>query len=87
MKINNIGPLSVNPYKKQLDKVQGNEKAATRTDKVEISTAAKEMQVTSKVTTERIEKVEALKQQVEAGTYKVNADSVAKSVLQYYSKN
>ncbi|MFZ3590388.1 flagellar biosynthesis anti-sigma factor FlgM [Bacillus sp. DJP31] len=87
MKINNIGSLNVNPYKKHLNKVQGGEKAAARTDKVEISSAAKEMQVTSKVATERLEKVEALKKQIEAGTYQVHADSVAKSVLQYFSKN
>ncbi|NEY72264.1 flagellar biosynthesis anti-sigma factor FlgM [Bacillus mesophilus] len=87
MKINNINSLNVNPYKKNLNKVQGAEKSATRADKVEISSAAKEMQVTSKVAAERLDKIQALKQQVEAGSYQVDAESVAKSVIQYFSKN
>jgi negative regulator of flagellin synthesis FlgM len=87
MKINNINSLNVNPYKKNMNKVQDSEKAAARTDKVEISSAAKEMQVTSKVSVERSDKVQALKQQVEAGTYQVDAGAVAKSVIQYFSKN
>jgi negative regulator of flagellin synthesis FlgM len=87
MKINNINSLNVNPYKKNLNKVQGAEKAAARADKVEISSAAKEMQVTSKVAAERLDKVQALKQQVEAGSYQVDAESVANSVIQYFSKN
>ncbi|WP_456277625.1 flagellar biosynthesis anti-sigma factor FlgM [Bacillus sp. AK128] len=87
MKINNINNLNVNPYKKNVAKLQNSEKLATRADKVEISTAAKEMQVTSKVATERLDKVQALKQQVEAGVYQVDAEAVAKSVLQYYSRN
>ncbi|WP_246942753.1 flagellar biosynthesis anti-sigma factor FlgM [Bacillus pinisoli] len=87
MKINNINSLNVNPYKKNLNKVQSSGKAADRTDKVEISSAAKEMQVTSKVATERLDKVQALKQQIEAGTYQVDAEAVAKSVIQYFSKN
>jgi negative regulator of flagellin synthesis FlgM len=86
MKINHINSHNVNPYKKNLNKLQSTEKSASRADKVEISSAAKEMQVTSKVTAERLDKVQALKQEVEAGTYQVDAKAVAKSVIQYFSK-
>lgn len=87
MKINNINSLNVNPYKKNVSKAQEAAKSTAKSDKVEISSAAKEMQVTSKVAAERLDKVQALKQQVEAGTYQVDAESVAKSVIQYFSKN
>ena len=85
MKINHFGPIGVNPYKKQMNKVAQTEKA-TQTDKVEISSAAKQLQETSPITVERQQKVEALKQQVQSGTYKVNAEDVAKSVYDFYFK-
>ena len=85
MKINQFGPVGMNPYKKQMNKVVQTEKA-TQTDKVEISSAAKQLQETSPITIERQQKVEALKKQVQSGTYKVNAEDVAKSVYDFYFK-
>lgn len=85
MKINQFGPVGMNPYKKQMNKVVQTEKA-TQTDKVEISSAAKQMQETSPITIERQQKVEALKKQVQSGTYKVNVEDVAKSVYDFYFK-
>ncbi|MFS0864958.1 flagellar biosynthesis anti-sigma factor FlgM [Fredinandcohnia sp. 179-A 10B2 NHS] len=85
MKINQFGSVGMNPYKKQMSKIAETEKT-TKTDKVEISSAAKQLQETSPIVVARQQKVEALKQQVQSGTYKVDSESVAKSVYDFYFK-
>nr|WP_106783716.1 flagellar biosynthesis anti-sigma factor FlgM [Lysinibacillus timonensis] len=86
MKITSYGVNNVNPYKKQqqkLNAVNGNTPFA---DKIEISPAAKEMQVNSGYSAERAEKVEKIKAQIESGEYQVNARKVAEDMLNYYRK-
>ncbi|MFT4414412.1 flagellar biosynthesis anti-sigma factor FlgM [Fredinandcohnia humi] len=85
MKINHFGPLGINPYKNQMNKVAATERS-TKADKVEISSAAKELLEASPITVARQEKVEALKKQVQSGTYKVDSEAVAKSVYDFYFK-
>lgn len=87
MKINNFGTSGINPYKKQLGKVdQANKAEAVKgTDKVEISSAAKELQQVN--SSARTDKVEALKKQVQSGNYEVDAQEVAKSIMNFYSKD
>ena len=87
MKINNIGLTGINPYKKQINKLDSIQKESLKMDKVEISTAAKQLQEVSPVTIERQGKVEALKQQIEGGTYQIDVKAIAKGVFNYYSKN
>lgn len=88
MKINNYGTQGINPYKKQINKLdQANKTAGQGTDKVEISAAAKELQQVSQVSPERAEKIDALKKQVQSGNYEINPQDVAKSILNFYSKN
>ncbi|WP_306009940.1 flagellar biosynthesis anti-sigma factor FlgM [Bacillus sp. MMSF_3328] len=88
MKINNFGPSGINPYKRQQNKQDtANAQAKKAADKVEISSAAKEMQQTSKIDQQRQARVEELRIQVENGNYKVNPKEVAKSLLDYYTKN
>jgi negative regulator of flagellin synthesis FlgM len=87
MKINNFGPSGVNPYKRQMDKLNQVERAAgKKTDKVEISTEAKEMQQVSQFAAERHAKVDELRIQVENGNYKVNPKEIAKSIVNFYFK-
>lgn len=87
MKINNIGTQGINPYKKISKVDQSNKAEGTKgTDKVEISAAAKELQQGSQVSSARTEKIDALKKQIQNGTYEVNAQDVAKSILNFYSK-
>ncbi|SDP95037.1 anti-sigma-28 factor, FlgM family [Litchfieldia salsa] len=86
MKINQTNLAGINPYKKQVNKVVQTEKTV-KTDKVEISSAAKQLQETSAVTLERQEKIDALKQQVQNGTYKVDPEKIAKSIVNYYFKS
>ncbi|WP_113971322.1 flagellar biosynthesis anti-sigma factor FlgM [Rossellomorea aquimaris] len=86
MKINNIGNQNINPYKRNLNKMDqlGNigKKAS---DKIEISSAAKEMQEVSKIGKERQAKVEALKDQVQSGNYTIDPKAIAKGLKDFYN--
>ena len=57
-----------------------------KTDVVEISSEAKEMQSISSIEKERQTKVEELKAQVENGTYNLQPNQIAKSMIDYYRK-
>ncbi|AOH57118.1 flagellar biosynthesis anti-sigma factor FlgM [Peribacillus muralis] len=87
MKINNVGMTGVNPYNLQANKA-GNikESKAGAQDKVEISSAAKEMQQSSPIPAARQAKVDELKMQVENGNYKLNAQATAKGLIDFYRK-
>ncbi|MEK3992170.1 flagellar biosynthesis anti-sigma factor FlgM [Robertmurraya sp. FSL R5-0851] len=85
MKINNIGTTGINPYKKAINKLDKvNNTTTTKADKVEISSAAKEMQQISQVDSTRQKKVEELKQSVQNGTYKPNSTATASSIINYF---
>ncbi len=84
MKINNNGISGINPYKQHMKKMDKQIQSGQKADKVEISSAAKEMQVASQITVERQAKVEELKAKVENGSYKVDAQAVAKSIQNFY---
>ncbi|MBE4907057.1 flagellar biosynthesis anti-sigma factor FlgM [Bacillus luteolus] len=86
MKINNLGPTGINPYKKQMNKMAAVESKASKADKVEISSEAKQLQETSPVTVARQERVDALTKQVQSGNYKIDANAIAKSVYDFYTK-
>lgn len=87
MKINNVGMTGVNPYNTQVNKM-GNvkETKVNSSDKVEISSAAKEMQQLSPIPAARQAKVDELKSQVENGTYKMSAQDTAKGLIDFYRK-
>nr|WP_110112538.1 flagellar biosynthesis anti-sigma factor FlgM [Bacillus sp. CGMCC 1.16541] len=87
MKINRYGSFSVNPYKKQMDQQQKANVIDHKKDKVEISSQGKEMQHVNAFSTERQQKVEELKKQIQQGTYKVEPQDVAKSMIDFYTKN
>ncbi|WP_342600353.1 flagellar biosynthesis anti-sigma factor FlgM [Psychrobacillus sp. FSL H8-0483] len=85
MKISNIGLNQVNPYKRnqQLsEKAQNTSK--TTADQLEISSVAKSMQTKSPVEVEQAERVAAIKADIDAGTYKVDAKKLAANILNYY---
>lgn len=87
MKINNFRPSGVNPYQNQQNKMDHLEKSKQKkTDVVEISPEAKEMQSISSIDKERQTKVEELKAQVQNGTYTPQPNQIAKSMIDYYRK-
>lgn len=81
MKITPIHLNSVNPYNKQQRTIDVTASKSTFTDKVEISTTAKEM---STVNTERTQKIQKLKEQIQSGDYQVDARKVAEDLLKFY---
>lgn len=87
MKINHFGPSGINPYKRQMNNIENAKSSAKAgTDKVEISSTAKEMHQLSQFSSSRLEKIEQIKMQVQNGTYKVNPEQVAKSMIDFYTK-
>lgn len=88
MKINNYGTQGINPYKKQVSKIdQVKTEAVKGTDKIEISSAAKELQQVTQVSQARTEKIEALKKQIQNGSYEVRSEDIANSIVNFYTKN
>ncbi|XXM72047.1 flagellar biosynthesis anti-sigma factor FlgM [Lysinibacillus sphaericus] len=85
MKINNIGNQNVNPYQRNINKLNAAEKTGkSASDKIEISSAAKEMQEASKLVKDRQAKVEALKDQVQSGNYTIDPKAIAKGLKNFY---
>jgi negative regulator of flagellin synthesis FlgM len=87
MRINHLGSMDVNPYRRQFDKEMQAKKPLDKQDKLEISAAAKELQQVSQWTIERQEKVRKLKEQVQNGTYKIDPEAIAKSIYKFYFEN
>ncbi|WP_042350843.1 flagellar biosynthesis anti-sigma factor FlgM [Bacillus massiliigorillae] len=87
MKINNVGPSGMNPYKNNLNKFDATKKSLfSGKDKIEISTTAKDLQQSSQIVAQRQEKVQQLKLSVENGTYKLDPRGTARSLVDFYSK-
>ena len=86
MKINNVGVNAVNPYKRQAQKLDAAEQTRKQAaDQLQISSVAKELQ-SSSFSTERAERIQQLKVDIESGNYKVNAKQVAEDLLAFYRK-
>ena len=84
MKITSYGINAVNAYKNQVRNVKSGADKASFADKIEISKAAQEMQGVSTYSTERAERVQQLKKDINSGEYKVDARKVAEDMLKYY---
>ncbi|WP_039042134.1 flagellar biosynthesis anti-sigma factor FlgM [Sporosarcina sp. ZBG7A] len=85
MKINNNPIPPVNPYRaNQVKSEKAGFEKAVQSDRLEISKEAKSLSEISPVTAQRNEKVNALKAQIQAGTYKVDAEQLASDLIGYY---
>lgn len=87
MKINPLGSQGVNPYKRQANKYDQAKAFNQQNDKVEISSTAMKMQQVSQFSDQRQAKIDMIKSQIENGTYQINSKEVAKSIINFYSKN
>ncbi|HWO77297.1 MAG TPA: flagellar biosynthesis anti-sigma factor FlgM [Bacillus sp. (in: firmicutes)] len=88
MKIHNFGTPGMNPYKQTFAKQESILKQQpTGSDKIEISHTAKELQQQSTFVTDRQKKIEAIQTQIENGTYKVDAEKVAKSLVDFFGEH
>ncbi|MEG0472391.1 MAG: flagellar biosynthesis anti-sigma factor FlgM [Solibacillus sp.] len=86
MKINPIGIQAINSYKNQTRSVNNTKTNPSFADQIEISSQAKEMQGTSTYATDRANKVQKLKEEIQSGNYKVDARQVAEDMLKYYRR-
>ncbi|VDH00966.1 flagellar biosynthesis anti-sigma factor FlgM [Lysinibacillus sphaericus] len=85
MKITNNNIPPVNPYRtNQVKNEQTKNDTAVQKDRLEISKEAKQLSEPSPITSQRNEKVSALKAQIQAGTYKVDAEQLASDLIGYY---
>lgn len=85
MKINKMNIPAVNPYKaNELQVKKSAQQQLAQKDKLEISTEAKQLSEITSYATERKTHVQNIKEQIDAGTYQVNAENIAKSLLKYY---
>ena len=85
MKIQKFTPPAINPYKtNQLKAEQTEQKAKVKTDKLEISSEAKQLSEVSSFTLGRNERVQELKAQVQAGTYEVKPEQLANNLVKYF---
>lgn len=85
MKINEPGRINaVNSYQKQHGQRIDAVNKKKQVDQVQISTEAKELQsINQMLSPERTEKVDVLKQQVQSGTYHVEAGKIAEKLLPF----
>lgn len=86
MKINpNLNVNNINPYKRNQMKTEAaHSTAKVGADKLEISDAAKQLSGLTSYPAERAERVQQLKAQVEAGTYKPDAAKTAEDLLKFF---
>ncbi|WP_416147315.1 flagellar biosynthesis anti-sigma factor FlgM [Salipaludibacillus sp. HK11] len=83
-----INPMqSVQAYNKLQESQDRQQKTQTkRADQVEISSEAKQMAKSKEISAERQERVNEVKTQIDQGTYKVNAQEVAKKFYEFWDK-
>lgn len=85
MKIYNYGVNKVNPYQNQSLKTEQVKKSTLNvTDQLEISSTAKDLQGMKSYTSDRAERVQQLKEQVQSGNYTVDVQKLASDILKYY---
>ena len=87
MKINKFNLPPINPYKANQLKIEKAEpKVKAQTDKLEISSEAKQLSGIPSYSVERNERIQEIKSQIEAGTYKVDPETIAQNLIDYYNK-
>ncbi|RLL47123.1 flagellar biosynthesis anti-sigma factor FlgM [Oceanobacillus piezotolerans] len=85
MKINGPNPTNFNPYKKIMEKQAAQQKEMKKQDQVEISEQAKQLQETDKPNAKRAAYVQEIKQAIQSGEYKVNAEKTAQKMIDFWS--
>ncbi|PLS01441.1 flagellar biosynthesis anti-sigma factor FlgM [Neobacillus cucumis] len=82
MKINDVSRLQgLQSYKNSISKVQNQEIKKAQVDKVEFSQAAQE-----KISVDKEKRIQALKEQIQNGTYKVDSEKIADKLLSNWNK-
>lgn len=85
MKINPMHSVKAYQKNQEVQELQKQDQVKKQ-DQVEISSEAKKMAKSSEISTDRMELVQEVKQQVNSGTYKVNHEEVAKKLYDFWNK-
>lgn len=85
MKIQGPNHSSFNPYSKQVQKQSEIKNTAQKTDELQISSKAKELLENAKPEADRQVRVEKIKQAVENGEYKIEAEKTAKKMIDFWN--
>jgi negative regulator of flagellin synthesis FlgM len=86
VKINHIGTSGMNPYKRQMNKLDNVASTINKSDRVEISSEAKELQHVLSIEKEREIHVDQIKKQLQAGKYNIDPREIGKGIIRYYSR-
>lgn len=84
MRIDHRFSMGVHPYRQYAGIPEGKTGQPGRRDRVEISEEAKELQQRSTWAAEREEKVRRLKEQIDNGTYEIDARAIAEKLYKFY---
>jgi negative regulator of flagellin synthesis FlgM len=85
MKINNFGKVNLNPYQKNIMK-QEQIAQVKKSDKLEISSEALELQKGSPIELERQNLVKELKEKVQSGEYEIEPKKIAEKMYSYWNE-
>ncbi|MFV8826452.1 flagellar biosynthesis anti-sigma factor FlgM [Alkalihalobacterium sp. APHAB7] len=86
MKINPYQAIQNTTYRKQVEKQMATNETKMKKDQLQISKAAMELQQSTKIDAARQEKVNELKEKVQSGNYKVDAQAVANKLYDYWNQ-
>lgn len=86
MKIHGPNLAKLAPYQTQLKQTDPKKKV-NREDQLDISSAAKQLQETKKVNTQRAEYVQNIKNKINTGQYEVDHEKVAQKMIDFWSKH
>ncbi|KSU83096.1 anti-sigma-28 factor, FlgM family [Fictibacillus enclensis] len=85
MKINSINHVNMNPYTRQNQpSSMKNEEMMNKSDELQISTEAKELQSSEQISPSRQEKLQDIKDRIEAGQYHADPMKVARKFYEYW---
>lgn len=86
MKINPLNNPKINAYKQHIQKQQETQSKHQATDQVQISKEAQHLQQSNPIVEARQEKVEQIKQQVQNGTYELDAKQTAEKIIEFWGR-
>lgn len=85
MKINGPNQSNLNPYNKMIQKQRELKKEVNKQDQIEISKEALKLQESEKVSKQRTEYVQSIKNQVASGNYQIEPEKIAKKMMDFWS--
>ncbi|MFC0299972.1 flagellar biosynthesis anti-sigma factor FlgM [Virgibacillus soli] len=87
MKIQGPNQTNFNPYKNIQKKLTQQSAGISKNDQLEISDMAKKLQDQGNIQTERKERIEKIKQAIDANEYKVNYEKTAQKMVDFWTKS